>query len=276
MKIKKLTAIIMIATTLTMGASTVAFAAPTETNTAGTTQTTTGDKTQTTTGDKTQTTTGDKTQTTTDDKNKDENKVGIKLTSKYEAVLLEVGQAFDPSVDLEIEAVDANDGDLSKALKFEKVDTSKAGLINYVIEAKNSKGETETLEIPIRIVNIVDSVKVSSLDEASKISVDSLVIDPVEGVDVSIESVDKEKGNLMVTITDGINVLTKAVALTDLEGKSLATGTDINKEDATDVTEGDKGTLPKTGTMSDLPIAMASFLSLLGVGYLATRKPQNN
>lgn len=249
MKIRKLTAIVMIATTLTIGVGKVAFAAPTSTSTAKA-----GTSTETSTP-------GTKEEAT-----------GITLISKYESVLLEVGQAFDPSTDLGIEATDADDGDLLKALKFEKVDTSKAALINYVIEAENSKGEKAKLEIPIRIINIVDSIKIESLDAADKITVDSLIIDPVEGVDVSIDSVDKEKGNLMVTITDGINVLTKAVALTDLEGKSLATGTDINKEDAKDVTEGDKNSLPKTGTLSNIPVTMASFLALLGVGYLATKK----
>lgn len=268
MKIKKLTAIIMVAATLTMGVSTVAFAEPT-TNTATEDAKTTGD----TQNDIKDADTNTDKKDTDEDKDKDADAAkGITLTAKYTQVLLEVGQAFDPATDLGVEAIDADEGDLSKALQFNKIDTSKAGLIKYVIEAQNSKKDTATLEIPIRIVNIVDAIKVNSLDEAKDVKVDSLVIDPVEGVTVTIDSVDKEKGNLMVKITDGVNTLTKAIALVDMTGNSLATGTDINKEEAADVTEGDQSALPKTGVMSDLPIATASFLTLVGAGYLATKK----
>lgn len=260
MKTKKLASLILIATTLALGGAVSAYAAPVddvavETNT-GTDNIEEDDE-------------EDEEEEEGDDKEEK-----LTITSKCNSVLLEVGQAFNPATDLGVEVIDPKEGDLTDTVEFEKIDTSKAGIINYVIGAQNSEGDTASLTVVIRVVNIVDSIKIESLDKASEITLDSIVIEEVEGVTVTIGEVNKEKSTLEVKISDGENQLTKLIALTDLDGETFATSLG-DASDIDDLTKDKNNTLPSTGGLAETPMVLASFLALASVGALKVSKKKH-
>lgn len=163
---------------------------------------------------------------------------------------------------------------MTDKVKIPDIDTSDTGLFNFKIEATNTKGKKAELTIAINVVGFVQSKTFESFDEVSKVDPSTVVTGNLKGLDVKLGEVSKENSTFDVTVTDGVNTLTKTIKAVDKEGNSFAVEAPATEEESKpqEETLEQSGNLPKTGTVAMGSILLSTLATVGGAGYFALKR----
>lgn len=213
-------------------------------------------------------------QTQPGDEEKEEAKDTPVIQVSSEKFLVEQGSKFVLKDVLNLKITDATDGDMTDKVKIPDIDTSDTGLFNFKIEATNTKGKKAELTIAINVVGFVQSKTFETFDEVSKVDPSTVVTGNLKGLDVKLGEVSKENSTFDVTVTDGVNTLTKTIKAVDKEGNSFAVEAPATEEESKpqEETLEQSGNLPKTGTVAMGSILLSTLATVGGAGYFALKR----
>lgn len=143
---------------------------------------------------------------------------GPKITVKQDKFLLEKGANFDLVKALGLSVVDSKDGDITDEFKFKPVDTSVAKSFTRSIKAENSAHEVSTKTIVFRIVDIVDSIEIESVEALQTMDLSKVISGDTQGLTVKLGAI--KDGSFIAKISDGTNTLEKEIKYNVKQGNT--------------------------------------------------------
>lgn len=197
------------------------------------------------------------------------------ITVSSDKFLVEQGSKFVLKDVLNLKIEDKTDGPMTDKVKIPDIDTSDTGLFNFKIEATNSKGKKSELTIAINIVGFVQSKAFESFEDVKSVDLSTVVTGNIKGLDVKLGEISEANSTFDVTVTDGVNTLTKTIKAVDKEGNLFSTKEPIPEEENQEESEEtlqQSGNLPKTGTVAMGSILVSGLATLGGVGYFINKK----
>lgn len=175
---------------------------------------------------------------------------GPKITTAKDKFLVEVGQPFNFKQALGLKIVDPTDGDLTNKLQIPDIPTNEASEkpIVKTIKVTNNKGETNTKQVVIHVVQVAKSAPVSTKEDVQKYNLKKLVNGAGDDLTISLASVDPANKQFTIAITDGVNTLNKKVAMSPASGSQAEnlSAQEQGKQDSSNPSEGTEGQATET------------------------------
>lgn len=173
---------------------------------------------------------------------------GPKITVKQDKFLIEKGSNFDFKNSLGLSVVDRKDGDLTAKFQFPKLDTSEAKSFTKTITAKNTAGKVSTKTLVFRIVDVVDSLEIESVEALQTMDLSKVISGDTDGLTVKLGAI--KDSSFIAKISDGTNTIEKEIKFNVKQGSTGkpdttpedGTATDPKPEENT-TPEGDTTTL---------------------------------
>lgn len=179
---------------------------------------------------------------------------GPKITVKQDKFLIEKGADFDLKNSLGLSIVDRKEGDITHKFQVSKLDTSKAKSFTKTLTAKTADGKVSTKTLVFRIVDIVDSLDIESVEALQTMDLSKVISGDTDGLTVKLGAI--KDGSFIAKVSDGTNTLEKEIKFNVKQGTTGKPNgeetqnpkpEETSKPEDNTTTLGDGSTTPSTG-----------------------------